>query len=111
MTPPKRRPTPSVDTGGGSYFAGSVHAQGDVIGTQYINPDVARDVTGLANPYLGLRAFTFDDQHSFTGRSGEIKDAVRRLTDPEGPRVLLFVTGASGCGKSSFAQAGVLPAL
>lgn len=114
MTSPKEaRPTPPIDTGGGAYIAGNVDAQRDVfIGTKWeIKPDVARDVTGLRNPYLGLRAFTFDDRDAFTGRADKINEAVRMLTDPAGPRTLLFVTGASGCGKSSFAQAGVQPAL
>jgi len=101
-----------VDTGGGSYFRGNVHAQGDIIGTKYeINADVARVVAGLPNPYLGLHAFSFDDRASFTGRADETREAVRMLTHPTGSRPLLFITGASGCGKSSFAQAGVLPAL
>ena len=30
---------------------------------------------------------------------------------PSAPITMLFVTGASGSGKSSFAQAGLLPAL
>jgi hypothetical protein len=33
------------------------------------------------------------------------------MTAPGGQRTLLFVTGASGSGKSSFAQAGLIPAI
>jgi WD40 repeat protein len=72
---------------------------------------VARDVSGLGNPYLGLSAYTYEDRDRFAGRAGEVERAVRMLTEPGETRPLLFVTGASGCGKSSFAQAGVQPAL
>ncbi len=71
----------------------------------------AYNVAGLPNPYLGLRAFTYADQASFAGREREVAATVARLTAPGAPRPLLFVTGASGSGKSSFAQAGLLPAL
>lgn len=104
---------PSVDTGGGSYV-GSVHVErGDFVGRDKyeISPDVARDVSGLDNPYFGLRAFTYDDRQSFAGRESAIGEAVKLLTEPGNARSLLFVTGASGSGKSSFAQAGVLAAL
>jgi hypothetical protein len=36
---------------------------------------------------------------------------VAKLTTPGVQRALLFITGASGSGKSSFAQAGLIPAL
>src|SRR5262249_33846866 len=45
------------------------------------------------------------------GREQEGADALDVLTTPGEKRVVLFVTGASGSGKSSFAQAGLLPAL
>src|SRR5215471_8912172 len=101
-----RRTEPPVDTGGGAYVARDIHVeQGDFIGRDKyeISPDVARDVGGLENPYLGLRAFTYDDSQSFTGRERAIIEAVGLLTAPGEFRSLLFVTGASGSGKSSFA--------
>ena len=74
-------------------------------------PEQAYDVRGLANPYLGLRAFTYDDRASFAGRERLVRETVELITSPGSQRALLFVTGASGSGKSSFAQAGLLPAL
>ena len=69
------------------------------------------NVDGLPNPFLGLRLFTYDDRSAYAGRDTEIGEAVRKLTTPGQQRSLLFITGASGSGKSSFAQAGVVPAL
>ena len=75
-------------------------------------PDALRDVTGLPdNPYLGLKAFTYRERARFAGRESAVAEAVALLTSPGQQRTLLFVTGASGSGKSSFAQAGVLPEL
>ena len=74
-----------------------------------ITEEVAYTVSGLPNPYLGLRAFTYDDRDAYAGRQAKIQDAVEKLTQPGEQRVLMFVTGASGCGKSSFAQAGLVP--
>ncbi|MEW6733363.1 MAG: protein kinase [Acidobacteriota bacterium] len=58
-------------------------------------------------PYLGLAAFTASDADMFFGREREVESFLNRLrTYP-----LLAVVGASGAGKSSFVQAGVIPAL
>jgi WD40 repeat protein len=69
------------------------------------------DVRGLENPYLGLAAFTYDEREKYAGRERVVAHAVDLLTTPGDQRTLLFITGASGSGKSSFAQAGLLPAL
>jgi hypothetical protein len=69
----------------------------------------AYNVQGLSNPYLGLQAFTYNDKNKYAGRQSYIPTAIDQLTNP--PITLLFVTGVSGSGKSSFAQAGLLPAL
>lgn len=45
------------------------------------------------------------------GREKLIVETAARLTTSDDPLSLLFVTGASGSGKSSFVQAGALPAL
>ena len=97
----------NVITGGGDFVGGDKVA-GDKIS---ITEDVSHDVSGLPNPYLGLRAFTYEDRDTYAGRQSEIAGAVGKLTMPGEQRVLLFVTGASGCGKSSFAQAGMMSAL
>lgn len=68
-------------------------------------------VAGLRSPYLGLRAFGYDDRLAYAGRERGIDEAVTRLTTPGRQQTVLFITGASGCGKSSFVQAGLLPAL
>ncbi len=73
--------------------------------------DQQYDVHGLANPYLGLQSFTYADHAKYAGREKLIAETVACLTAPDDPLSLLFVTGASGSGKSSFVQAGVLPAL
>ncbi|MEM7127577.1 MAG: hypothetical protein AAF702_14690 [Chloroflexota bacterium] len=83
----------------------------DINKTIIYKGDQAYDVRGLANPYLGLAAFTYSERDRYAGREDEIEQAVQRLTAPGSQRVLLFVTGASGSGKSSFAQAGLVPAL
>ena len=62
---------------------------------------------GERPPYQGLAAFTADDADVFFGREREVESFVNRLrVEP-----FLVVVGASGAGKSSFVQAGVLPAL
>ena len=76
-----------------------------------VTGDQQYDVHGLANPYLGLQSFTYADHAKYAGREKLIAETVARLTAPDDPLALLFVTGASGSGKSSFVQAGVLPAL
>ncbi|MEP7198425.1 MAG: hypothetical protein ABI874_01295, partial [Chloroflexota bacterium] len=85
---------------------------GKVVGTE-INyyGDQEYDVRGLPNPFLGLQSFEYKDRAKYGGRKQDIETAVTKLTAPGAPQSLLFVTGASGSGKSSFAQAGLLPAL
>ena len=73
--------------------------------------DQQYDVHGLANPYLGLQSFTYADHAKYAGREKLIVETATRLTASDDPLALLFVTGASGSGKSSFVQAGVLLAL
>lgn len=61
------------------------------------------------SPYPGLAPFTEQDARVFHGRAraaDELFEAVRRQLAEEG---LLLVVGASGSGKSSLVQAGLLP--
>jgi WD40 repeat protein/energy-coupling factor transporter ATP-binding protein EcfA2 len=96
---------------------GGVHANGNIYATNVagrdiiITDEVAYDVRGLPNPYLGLHAFSYADRTAFAGREFSIRQAVEKLTLPGSQQTLIFITGASGSGKSSFAQAGLLPAL
>lgn len=57
-----------------------------------------------ANPFPGLRSFTWDEGDRFFGREAQIEDLAARLA--ESP--LIAVVGASGCGKSSLVLAGLL---
>lgn len=64
------------------------------------------------NPFRGLESFRFEDAAVFFGRAQAIKLAVEALVrNGEAGRAFLMVLGASGAGKSSLAQAGVLPSL
>jgi hypothetical protein len=80
------------------------------LGEQRATSDVY-NVEGLPSPYLGLAAYTFNDSDKFGGRDDEVKLVTASLTDRDRERNLKFIVGASGCGKSSFAQAGLAPAL
>jgi formylglycine-generating enzyme required for sulfatase activity len=107
-------PPGSVQTGGGSYVAGGVTLeQGDFIGRDKIiyTEDLSYNVAGLPNPYLGLMAFQYQDRLAFGGRKRAVQEAVEKITRPGARQAVLFVTGASGSGKSSFALAGLLPEL
>jgi formylglycine-generating enzyme required for sulfatase activity len=116
----------TISTEGGVYAEGDVaqrgafvrdstvggHIIGVVEGNLTIQaPEDAFDVVGLPNPYLGLRSFTYADHERYAGRRQIIELAVQKLAGPGVKRTLLFITGASGSGKSSFAQAGLMPAL
>ncbi|MDQ3809970.1 MAG: hypothetical protein M3336_06735, partial [Chloroflexota bacterium] len=91
-----------------------LHVHGDVAGRDiwHVTEDLTFDVSDLsANPYRGLASFTYETRHFFGGREQQIAEAVHMLTADGDPPRLVFVTGGSGSGKSSFVQAGVLPAL
>jgi len=104
-------------SGGADLSAGrDINVDGDVAGRDIIKvtniTDAQQyDVHGLANPYLGLQSFTYADHAKYAGREKLIVETVARLTTLDDPLALLFITGASGSGKSSFVQAGVLSAL
>ncbi|MEA2010941.1 MAG: BTAD domain-containing putative transcriptional regulator [Actinomycetota bacterium] len=61
------------------------------------------------NPYKGLRAFSEADAGDFFGREEFVSSLVPRLAR-SGPGCLVLV-GASGIGKSSIVNAGLIPAL
>jgi hypothetical protein len=63
----------------------------------------------LVNPYRGLEAMTEADADYFRGRDLETAAVLRALAEKPGRCPILI--GASGVGKSSIAQAGVLSAL
>jgi hypothetical protein len=67
-----------------------------------------------ANPYKGLLAFQVTDGDRFFGREKEIKILWEKLSllheEPERTSILP-IYGSSGSGKSSLAQAGLIPEL
>ena len=64
------------------------------------------------SPFKGLEAYRFEHAPVFFGRSAVTRTAVEQLTgNAENGRAFLLILGASGAGKSSLAQAGILPSL
>jgi len=61
----------------------------------------------LVCPFKGLAPFLAADADFFFGREALVSDLVSRLASS----AFVGVVGASGCGKSSLVQAGLLPAL
>src|SRR5947209_5174948 len=92
---------------------GKITVGGDLVGGDKIEitEDTTYDVGGLPDPYLGLASYTYEARAFYGGREDEVRQAAARLTEPGAEQVVLFVTGDSGCGKSSFVQAGLLPEL
>lgn len=73
------------------------------------SPDLpmALDLNEQNNPYRGLQPYGEEDYRLFFGR----EDEVQRLCDRVVRQPLTIVLGASGVGKSSLVQAGLLPRL
>jgi hypothetical protein len=61
------------------------------------------------NPYKGLSYYTSGDVGLFAGRTSEVRACARMIAD-ENTKVLLL-HGPTGCGKSSFIRAGLIPFL
>src|SRR5262249_32780572 len=111
-------PAPQVTSAGisvgGNASVENINVQGNVIGRDYVvvTEDQSFDVSDVPdNPYRGLASFTYAERAYYGGRPPQIRDAIKLLTAPGEQLSILFVTGASGSGKSSFAQAGLVPAL
>ncbi len=62
------------------------------------------------SPYRHLQRFTHEQAHVFFGRGQEIADLHGLVISPTTRRVILY-SGATGVGKSSVLDAGVLPRL
>jgi transposase-like protein len=66
----------------------------------------AKRVVVLDTPFVGLKAMTEGDADRFFGRSEEIAELVTKLRQHR----LIAIVADSGAGKSSLAQAGLIPA-
>ncbi|MBP2330587.1 WD40 repeat protein/serine/threonine protein kinase [Kibdelosporangium banguiense] len=100
---------PSTDDHGQSYFVRLLATVGD---GQHTAPppgdttDVIRDHC----PYPGLQSFGAGDSQWFFGREQAVRDLLARLSRLRADSGPLVVVGASGAGKSSLLQAGLLAA-
>lgn len=65
------------------------------------------DIEKLGSPYPGLMHFTRKYAPVLFGRDREVCEILDRLREPDG--CFLLISGASGSGKSSLVDAGVLP--
>jgi hypothetical protein len=91
-----------------------VQIVGQVIAYRLAHPSrPAFDWDRRRNPYPGLEAFTEDEAPVFFGREIEIAAVLRRLATFPDDKFHRFVVviGASGSGKSSLVQAGLIPQL
>ena len=61
-------------------------------------------------PFRNLSWFTAKHAEIFFGRGYQVRELYEQLTDPSGPPILLLY-GASGVGKSSLLDAGLVPRL
>jgi DNA-binding SARP family transcriptional activator/WD40 repeat protein len=88
----------------------SVQAFGDAL-VAAITGDASDTLAATRNPYVGLRSFQESDAEVFFGRGRVVKEMLARLAEPNVRGRLVAVVGASGSGKSSVVQAGLVPAL
>ncbi|CCI17593.1 Genome sequencing data, contig C309 [Microcystis aeruginosa PCC 9807] len=75
--------------------------------TQKSGVEIQSQTLITGSPYLGLRKFEVDDKDRFFGRDNWIIE----LTDYLEQKNVLLLLGASGSGKSSLVQAGLIPKL
>ena len=71
--------------------------------------DAATELAWPAAPYKGLNYYSPSDHPLFAGRDDDIALCARSLGD-HGTRLMLL-HGLTGCGKSSFLRAGLIPYL
>ncbi|MFE3633445.1 hypothetical protein [Streptomyces sp. NPDC059168] len=74
-------------------------------------PAPAPPVTGGVCPYRGLAPYRQEDARWFFGRERSTECLVAQLRAAERTGGLIMVVGASGAGKSSLLNAGVVPAV
>nr|WP_240963149.1 hypothetical protein [Antrihabitans stalactiti] len=74
----------------------------------------AQDIAEADCPYLGLASYRRDNAVLFFGRgrpTAEFADLVRTAIAPGGEGGIIALVGASGAGKSSLLDAGLIPAV
>jgi WD40 repeat protein len=77
-----------------------------------VGPEKEKITWFEGSPFLGLRAFQPEHAPIFFGREVATREIVDRLKAQAAiGRVFLMLLGISGCGKSSLARAGVIPAI
>ncbi len=83
----------------------------------FLNPKVPLEVAAdpkldeTTNPWLGLEAYTAESKDLYFGRQDETAALVARVRKRRSTGALIAVVGASGAGKTSLVQAGLVPAL
>lgn len=89
-------------------FPMAQHEEGEFI---FLNPRVQGALEFAddpdKNPYLGLKPYQQEHATFFFGQDEAIRDVLKKLTSTD----LLFISGASGSGKTSLVQAGIFPRL
>ncbi|MEO1212181.1 MAG: hypothetical protein AAFY45_01565 [Bacteroidota bacterium] len=73
-------------------------------------PDLPKDIVPPQQPFLFFKRYERKDAYVFFGRSFYIREIYNRVTNLEGPPLILLY-GQSGVGKSSLLEAGVFPYL
>lgn len=92
------------------YISMAEHKKGQFI---FLTPAPGQDFVGqlapreFKNPYKGLFSYTAEDSFLYFGRKRTIQRLFQLVSDPKRKSVLL--SGASGVGKTSMVQAGLLP--
>jgi serine/threonine protein kinase len=82
---------------------------GREVGQKILSPKVPR---WKSSPFRGLNIFGFEHAPIFHGRTKAIGEVLEALDEQfRAQRPFLLIVGASGSGKSSLVQAGVLPLL
>jgi WD40 repeat protein len=97
-----------VDMRVGADDPGAVAVMAAAVGGQPPSPELREQIHATLStvcPYRGLRHFREEDASLFFGREA----STARLAEAVGQHSLVALVGASGCGKSSVARAGLVP--
>ncbi|MET8826492.1 hypothetical protein ABZX40_28195 [Streptomyces sp. NPDC004610] len=86
-------------------------AVADPVASRAPAEDAAAEVPSSLCPYRGLASYRQEDAGWFFGRRRSTETLVDRLRDSERTGGIVMLVGASGAGKSSLLNAGLLPAL